>query len=283
MREVFSVAKRAAGLIIRMLCRGDWFAVAGYSNDAWLIYPTDGEGGLVPVDAGYAVTKTAYEAIAGQRTYDMANMGDGILLANDIFGGCTMKSRAYIILCDKYANTGTRPDLAVWSDIPVIIAGLNLKNESDFNRMLSKNEGSRLMNAADMEDAYAMAASACAAACGADVLLIRTRRYADGSDYFEESFQVDADKAVYQIVVVWFDWKHHFSKGVPGGDEVNVILIGPDGKDSGQLPDIEEDGYCIFHMSGLAMGLWHVLVQYTAKGLAGMMAVLRHKRHSQTA
>lgn len=280
MADCFASAKRAAGLIIRMARRGDRFAVIGYSDEAWHICPESADECMATVDGGYAMTERAYEAIAGQKTYDMANMGDGILAANDMLLRETGRSRAYVVVCDKYANTGAQPERVAKADIPVAVCGIGIKKVSDFQPLLNRSKASRLCNAEDAQDIcgiYRAAFGAWAAASGGEILVNKARQYADGSDYAIEKFDVTAPEAEYQIAVAWSDTAYHFTDGTPEGCGINVILMNPQNEDVRRKPDISGEGYCIFNLAGLEAGTWRLLVQYTAKGLKDAVAVIRHR------
>ena len=279
MTGCFEYAKRAAGLVIRMARCGDRFAVIGYSDEAWSIYPKSAEDGMVTVDQEYDLTERAYQAIAEQNTYDMANMGDGILVANDLLQNETSRGRAYMVVCDKYANMGAQPERVVRADIPVAVCGLGIKRASDFQPLLSRNKGSRLCNtenAQDICELYQMAFETWAVASGGEILVNKTRRYADGSDYAIEKFDVTASETSYQVAVAWSDATYYFTDGMPEGCGINVILMNPQNEDIRRKPDITGEGYCIFNLAGLEVGTWRLLVQYTAEGLRDSVTVIRY-------
>jgi hypothetical protein len=271
MRDALPLVKIDSKAFVRCARPGDQFGINAFSDEAFWVYPE------VPHDpkatpniatvSGQAIeTLAAALKIEELKTYNMTNMGKAIELSNNLITQATTPLKAFVLLSDGYHNRGRDPAEVLQNTPPIYIAGLQILDRSYFNRLVAKNEKSRLFIAPNAFEMGVIFNYILADSNEANLALNEKDIYARGSDYMIKEFTVSEDGGLSQLNVVWSDKKYKYTSGMPSGNNINIILVDPDDRSTDKKPDIVDDGgYCIYNLQDAKPGVWHVVIQYCAE------------------
>lgn len=251
---------------------GDQFAINQFSDNAGWVYPTGSDPRLITITEGLYETQKATGYIEALSTHNMTNMGEAIVLGNNILerSDVTAGLRAYVILSDGRHNQGVDPVSVLGNEPPVYIAAIGYVSKSYFDRLVVKNNKSRFYNEPSAHQMMKMFNYIVADANENELILNTLDSYQQGSDYLIKEFTITAGDNCSQLNVVWSNKNYRYTDGYPRGYNVNVILIDPDDNETDIKPDIAEEGYCIYNLENMKPGVWKILIQYsTTESITG--------------
>lgn len=267
MYYALNMVKIDAKAFVRQARSGDQFAINRFSDDAKWVYPEGQNPQLVTVSDSLKETADAKKYIEQLKTYNMTNMGEAIRLGNQIMNASTVTAdlKAYVILSDGMHNWGTDPVNVLGPEPPVYIAALGSVSKQYFDRLIKKNSKSRFYNQPNAYQMMLMFNQILADSTDAGLMLNSMKPYEKGSDSIIETFQVSETDNAVKVNVVWSDAKYKYTSENPRDNQVNIVLIDPDDRNTDIRPDIAEEGYCIFNLENIKPGEWKVLIQYSVE------------------
>lgn len=265
MWDVINVVKIDAKAFVRQARCNDQFAINRFSDDAQWVYPEGTNPQLVTVSGDLRETQAALQPIENLRTYNMTNMGEAIRLGNQMMHNSTITAdlKAYVLLSDGLHNQGMDPASILGADPPIYIAALGYVSMTYFNKLTAKNPKSKLYNKPNAYEMMLMFNQILADSTDSGLMLNDLKSYGKGSDYILEKFQVSAQDNAVKVNVVWTNANYHYTSGEPKANQVNIVLIDPDDRNTDIKPDIAEAGYCIYNLENIKPGEWKVLIQYS--------------------
>lgn len=240
---------------------GDQLAINKFSDDAFWVYPEGKNPNIVTI-TGIEQLKAANTAIQTIEPDGLTNMGDAIMLANEMIKKATTDVKAFVLLSDGMCNDGTDPKYVLGTKPPIYVAGLGQYLQKEcFDEMLKKNVRSKYYNTPTQVEMMLMFYQILADATEANLSLNKlTKNVTPGRYYIIEEFTITSDLA--QVCVVWSDQKFQYTNGMPEQNQMSVILCDPDGQKKAYQPEINENGYCIFNLTNTKPGKWNVFIQY---------------------
>lgn len=267
MRSGLELLKIDAKAFVRQGRVGDQFAINQFSDNASWVYPAESAPKLVTITEGLRETKSATDYIERLCTHNMTNMGEAIVLGNDILRNSTVTAglKAYVLISDGLHNEGTDPVSVLGSEPPIYVAAIGILEKSYFDRLVAKNNNSKFYNEPDAYQMMTIFNQIIADANENELILNTLDAYQQGADYLIKEFTITAGDNCSQLNVVWSNKNYRYTDGHPGGYYVNVILIDPDDNRTDIKPDIAEDGYCIYNLENMKPGKWKILIQYSTR------------------
>lgn len=265
MSDAVNMVKIDAKAFVRQARSGDQFAVNRFSDDAKWVYPVSPNPKLVTVSPSLKETADAKKYIEQLQTYNMTNMGEAIRLANQIMKDSTITAdlKAYVMLSDGAHNWGADPVDILGTEPPIYIAALGWVSRQYFDRLIRKNSKSRFYNQPNAYQMMLMFNQILADSTDSGLMLNNLNSYDQGSDSIIKTFQISEKDNAVKVNVVWSDAKYKYTSENPKNNQVNIVLIDPDDRNTDIRPDIAEEGYCIFHLENVKPGEWKVLIQYS--------------------
>jgi len=264
MRNALNILKIDAKAFVRCARPKDQFGINSFSDNAQWVYPTGTNPNILTVSADLKETYAALTEIEKLKTYNLTNMGAAIELGNNMIAKATTDLKAFVMLSDGYHNQGVDPLPVLGSEPPIYIAGLHIITTSYFDKLIAKNPKSKFYNSPNVVDMMQMFNQILADSSQANLALNNRVNYAIGSDYIMEPINISQEDNEAQISVVWSDKKYRYTSGDPSGNNINVILIDPNGKTYSKPPEIDDkEGYCIYNIHDVQPGEWNLLIQYS--------------------
>lgn len=250
-----------AKAFVRYSLAGDQFAINKFSDNAQWLYPTDGS--ITTVADERTQISEACTAIDTLKSYSCTNIAEAITLAQQVIVKSTLERKALVLLSDGYSNVGASPDSVYTGATPLYIASLGSSVwTSMFEKLKGKNPQNEIYwqpTAVEMMQMF----NTIRRDITQSTLLTNSVQPYTGSDYQLEEVVVSRDEEFAQFSVVWDNSQCRYTTGIPHGYELNVYLIGPDGKRLPDVPDVISEGCCIFNKYNVKAGTWRILVQYS--------------------
>lgn len=281
MKEAIGQVKIDANAFIGEALPKDQFGIVQFATSAGWIYPT----GTPPVIKTVSADK--HEIAEANRMIEKmvadgswTNISSAILLGKDMINQATTDVKAFVLLTDGDHNQGRPyPEDVLAGDQPCVsppiyIAGLGRwLTRRHIDKMLEVNANSAYFHGDYAEEVAGIFNNIRALAPNAALLANKFKKY-EGSNYQVVPAYVNGDSGKTQFSVVWGDKKYKYTSGYPTGNNINVVLIDPQGKHLKTEPDVVGDGYCVFNLDDARSGQWQVLVQYSlaeqSHGTVGM-------------
>ena len=265
MFSVMPMIKIDSKAFVRCSRAGDQFGVNAFSDKARWVYPSGCDPDIATVTAGLRETEEAVQLIENLQAHGRTNIGDAIRLGNQMIKKSSAATKAFVLLSDGWSNCGLDPVLVLEDEPPLYIAGLGLLETPCFKSLIAKNKKSRFYSAPNAYEMMQIFNYIVSDSSDTNLTVNSLKQYSAGSDYILESFDVSEEDNDAQLSVVWSDKKYKYTRQTPYGDSINVTLIEPSGKQSSAVPEIVDDGYCIFNLHNVQPKQWKLLIQYSTK------------------
>lgn len=263
MQSASAMIKIDAKAFIRKSRIDDQFGINSFKEDAKWLSPEGSAPDPATVTSDRSELKAAEAAIDKLQTQgNWTNIGAAIVLGNEMIGKMTTDIQAYVLISDGENNTGVNPAKVLQDNPPIYIAGLGpyLRKES-FQAMLDKNDKSTYYSSPNAEDMATVFNEILAASTNA-VLALNDLNTCKGVDYLTKEFYIAGHGNNTLLSVVWPEQKYRYTKGYPSGNNINLILIDPTGKNTDIQPDVSEGGFCIYDLRNAKPGKWKLLMQF---------------------
>jgi hypothetical protein len=263
MSSALPMVKIDAQAFVREARPGDQFGVNQFNSIASWVYPTGSSPDIVTVSQDLSETKAAAQAIENISSTGITNLGQAIQLGNNLISQATTDVQAFVILSDGLWNTGPDPAAVLGNQPPIFVAGLGpYLSQQMFTPLLAKNPNSQFYHKPDPYQMMQVFNDIRALPHDVGLASNSMNTYS-GSDYTITESMISKDSEEAQFSVVWSDKRYQYTSGTPGGYNINVLLIDPDGNTTSDKPVITAGGYCIFNLTNVKPGLWKTLVQYS--------------------
>lgn len=246
----------------------DQFGVNQFKTDAGWVYPLGEVSTPVTVTEGRDEIKAAEAEIDKLTTSgNMTNITAAVSLSNAMEEKLDTDIKAFVLISDGEHNTGSpTPASVLKSEPPIYIAGLGpYMKKSSFKDMLAKNEQSKFYNSPNPVDMMTVFNQILADSTRS-LLLLNHLEACQGTNYSIQEFTISGRGNHSLISVVWSDKKYRYTPGYPSGNQINLVLIDPDGRSTSIQPQFVNDGFCIFDLRNVMPGKWKIFSQYALSG-----------------
>jgi len=263
-RGYFQPAQTDAATFVNIMQTGDSLGVTGFSNNAWISYPSS--SGSVGVISSQNDQNTATAAIMAMRTIDMTNMSAGLATSAGMLTSAATP-KAIVMLSDGQWNMGTDPTKNLPS-VPVYTIALGNNGQVQTLQQIASGTGGTFHLSPtpfDLADIY----NEIIGQTNVANVVANNKRSVNQNTFWVLPGTVAQGTSEATFSVSWTNWAVSYTSGMPVGNQVNVTLQDPSGGPASATPTAVGNGFVVFKVQNPASGIWKAAIWSSASGTLG--------------
>jgi von Willebrand factor type A domain len=260
----FQMAKTDASTFVYIMQTGDSLGVTGFSNTAWITYPTSSTA--VTAITSQSIQDGASSAIMAMNMVGTTNISAGLTTSANMLTNAA-NPKAVILLSDGEWNTGPNP-LSTLPSMPVYTIALGNNGQIQTLQQIASQTGGTFHLAPtpfDLADIYNEIIGQTQVA----TVVANQKQQVSQNRFWILPGTVAQGAPEATFSISWTNWAVTYTSNTPVGNQVNVTLQNPSGSTVPATPIAIGNGFAVFKIQNPAAGQWQVAIWTSAGGTLG--------------